>query len=95
MNYRHIYMLIVERAKSEEKLGLRKKGNGEYYERHHILPKSLFPLWAKKKSNLVLLTARENFFCHQLLTKIYSSKEMYSALWMLSITRKGEKILSL
>lgn len=95
MNYRHIYMLIIERAKSEEKLGLRKKGNGEYYERHHILPRSLFPLWVKRRSNAVLLTAREHFFCHQLLTKIYPSKEMYSALWMLSITRKGEKILSL
>ena len=83
MNYRHIYMLIIEHAKSEEKLGLRKKGNGNYYEKHHILPKSLFPLWSKKKSNLVLLTAREHFFCHQLLTKIYPSRAMSLALWYL------------
>lgn len=80
MNYRHIYMLIIERAKSEEKSGLRKRRNGEYYEAHHILPKSLFPLWAKKKSNLVLLTAREHFFCHQLLCKIYPCKEMQMAI---------------
>ena len=80
MNYRHVYMLIIEHAKSEEKLGLRKKGNGNYYERHHILPKSLFPLWSCKKSNLVLLTAREHYFCHQLLTKIFTSSEMSYAL---------------
>ena len=81
MNYKHVYMLIIEHAKSEQKLGLRKKENGEYYERHHILSKSLFPLWAKRKSNLVLLTAREHFFCHQLLTKLYPGKEMAYALY--------------
>ena len=80
MNYRHVYMLIIEHAKSEQLQGIRKRGNGEYYENHHILPKSLFPLWKNRKPNQVLLTAREHFFCHQLLTKIYPTKEMYSAL---------------
>ena len=84
MNYRHIYMLIIGRAESEEKLGLRKKGNGNYYEAHHILPKSLFPLWKKRSSNLVLLTAKEHYFCHELLVKIFPSKEMSCALWFLS-----------
>lgn len=88
MNYRHVYMLIIEHAKSEQKLGLRKKGNGEYYERHHILPKSLFPLWTKRKENLVLLTFREHFFCHQLLTKIYPSSAMYAALFYMSAHKK-------
>ena len=80
MNYRHIYMLIIERTKSEEKLGLRKRGNGNYYEAHHILPKSLFPLWKNRKSNIVLLTAREHFFVHELLTKIYPTPQMTYAL---------------
>lgn len=80
MNYRHVYMLIIEQAKSEENLGIRKRGNGEYYEAHHILPKSLFPLWISRKSNKVLLTAREHFFCHQLLTKIYPTSQMFRAL---------------
>lgn len=80
MNYRHIYMLIIEHAKSEEKLGLRKKGNGEYYESHHILPKSMFPLWAKEKRNLVLLTSREHLFVHKLLFKIYKNSQMACAL---------------
>ena len=80
MNYRRVYALIVLRAKQEEKSGLRKKGNGNYYEAHHILPRSLFPNWTKRKSNVVLLTAREHFFCHQLLTKIYPTPQMFLAL---------------
>lgn len=80
MNYKHVYCVIISHAKSEEKLGLRKKGNGTYYEAHHILPRSLFPLWENRKSNIVLLTAREHFFCHQLLTKIWPGRKMISAL---------------
>lgn len=81
MNYRQVYMRIISHAKSEQLQGLRKKGNGNYYEAHHILPRSLFPNWTKRKSNIVLLTAREHFFCHQLLTKIYPSNQMVYALW--------------
>lgn len=88
MNYRHVYMLIIEHAKSEMKLGIRPKDiaqkrrdfKNQYFEFHHILPRSLFPNWKKKKFNIVCLTAREHFFCHQLLTKIYPSKEMGFAL---------------
>lgn len=79
MNYRHVYMQIISAAKSEQLQGLRKRGNGNYYEAHHILPKSLFPLWKNRKSNIVLLTPREHFFCHQLLTKIYPCYQMYRA----------------
>ena len=77
MDYRKIYIKIIRNAKSQN----RRKGDGNYYEQHHILPKSLFPLWAKRNSNLVLLTAREHFFVHELLTKIYPSKEMKFALF--------------
>ena len=80
MNYRKVYMRIISHAKSEQLQGLRKKGNGNYYEAHHILPRSLFPNWIKRKSNIVLLTAREHFFCHQLLTKIFPSKQIAYAL---------------
>ena len=79
MNYHKLYMRIIFLAKQQK----RKKGQGIYYELHHILPKSLFPLWAKRKDNLVLLTAREHFFCHQLLTKIYPTRQMFLALWKL------------
>lgn len=82
MNYRSAYMRIILHAKSEESIGLRKKKNGNYYEAHHILPRSLFPNWTKRKSNIVLLTAREHFFCHQLLTKIYPGPSMTYALFV-------------
>lgn len=88
MNYRHVYCVIISHAKLEEKLGLRKKGNGTYYEAHHILPRSLFPLWENRKSNIVLLTAREHFFCHQLLSKIYPCREMILAIRFLALDCK-------
>lgn len=93
MNYRHIYMCIVMHAKSEMELGLRPKSyyyksknfSDQYFEFHHILPRSLYPYWIKRKSNIVSLTAREHFFCHQLLTKIYpNSFEMKSAVWRMA-----------
>lgn len=74
MNYRKIYMKIINYAKTQN----RKKGDGNYYECHHILPKSIYPLWKNRKSNLVLLTAREHFFVHLLLVKIFKNdKEKY------------------
>ena len=76
MNYRHIYCKIISYAKSQN----RTRNNGDYYECHHILPKSLFPLWKNRKSNKVFLTAREHFFVHQLLTKIYPGSEMTFAI---------------
>lgn len=100
MNYRHIYMCIVMHAKSEMKLGLRPKNkfksekskfSNQYFEFHHILPKSLFPKWAKRNSNLVALTAREHFFCHQLLTKIWSSKQMTYALFAMTLDKHGHR----
>lgn len=97
MNYRHIYMLVISRAKSEQKAGLRPlttyqkyKFPNQYFEFHHILPKSLFPNWAKRKTNLVALTLREHFLCHQLLAKIYpNSFELKQCLWLMYNTRDG------
>lgn len=73
MNYRNVYMKIIAKAKSEN----RRKNQGVYYEIHHILPKSLYPKWTKRKTNKVLLTAKEHYFCHKLLLKIFPhSSEM-------------------
>lgn len=81
-------MKIISNAKKKN----RKKHDGNYYESHHILPKSMFPLWTKRKNNMVLLTAREHLFCHMLLVKIYpQSHEMWSALWYMSSKSKKEK----
>lgn len=82
-------MAIISHALKEQSAGLRKRHTSIFYESHHILPKSLFPLWAKRKSNRVLLTLREHYFCHQLLTKIYPTRSMFAALWQMSI--RGSK----
>jgi len=51
-----------------------------YYEKHHILPTSLYPEERLTAENIVLLTAREHYICHCLLLKIYpESPEMYKA----------------
>ena len=93
MNYRHIYMIIITKAKEEMASGKRRKGNGEYYERHHILPKSLYPLWKERSSNLVLLTAREHYFCHKLLVKIFKCKEMANALFRMSTSKINNHLI--
>lgn len=51
----------------------RKKCNGEYFESHHIIPKSLGG--SNAKSNLVLLTAKEHYMCHLLLPKMCNSSD--------------------
>ena len=55
-----------------------------YTERHHILPKSLGG--DDGKENIVRLTARDHFFAHMLLAKIYGGP-MNIALWRMSQPR--------
>jgi Straboviridae homing endonuclease len=65
MNHLKYYEFIIKQAKSVN----RKKSQGIYYENHHIIPRCLGGLDVKE--NLVLLTAKEHFVCHKLLTYIY------------------------
>jgi hypothetical protein len=68
--YTHWYYDIVNRAKTRVLI------IGGYYEKHHIIPKSLGG--NNNSDNLVKLTAREHFICHWLLTKMVSgTKEKY------------------
>lgn len=62
MNYQKIYDAIIEKAKLRDEIEC-------YYEKHHIIPKSLGGL--DSIENLVKLTFKEHFVCHRLLTKIY------------------------
>jgi hypothetical protein len=60
MNYQKIYESIIQKAKFENRIKLRKNHpNYIYYENHHILPKCLGG--SDEKENLVLLTAREHY----------------------------------
>lgn len=47
--------------------GIRYKTKTKYYEKHHIIPRSLNG--SNEKKNLVLLTAKEHYLCHWLLVK--------------------------
>lgn len=62
--YSKWYYNLIEKAKTANRF----KGDGEYYEEHHIRPKSLGG--KDIVDNLVLLTAKEHFVAHLLLFKM-------------------------
>lgn len=63
-----LYNRIVDRAKT------RKKVDG-YTEKHHVIPISLGG--EDNIDNIVVLTGREHFICHRLLTKFTTGKELH------------------
>lgn len=69
--YTNWYFSIINHAITEHRM----KSTDTYYERHHIIPKSLGG--DNSKSNLVLLTAREHFLVHWLLTKMVEGTDRY------------------
>lgn len=62
--YTKYYRAIINRAAS-----ISRSKKSEYFEAHHIVPRSLGG--KNQKTNLVLLTGREHFLCHLLLTKMF------------------------
>lgn len=79
------YLQIVNEALSSDRRRYRKDDSRYvYYEQHHILPKSLYPYYAKDRANLVLLTAEEHFECHKLLVEIFPTPEMRLAYGFMS-----------
>jgi hypothetical protein len=86
MNYEKIYNQIIETAKKSE----RKKGNGVYYEIHHIIPKCMGG--ADEKDNLVHLTAKEHFICHRLLCEMYPGNiKLIHAFWRMCTIKNNRK----
>jgi len=86
------YLNIIENSILDN----RKKTKQNYYERHHILPKSLFPEYknlSENSWNCVLLTYKEHFLVHWLLTKMFENtnhkRKMFHALD--SMRRKFDK----
>jgi hypothetical protein len=63
-----------------------------YTENHHIIPHCLGG--AKRKHNLVILTAREHFVAHCLLTRCVPMKDeirMWQAVWMMQFDPSTKK----
>jgi hypothetical protein len=86
--YTRWYMSIINNAIFEN----RYKTKSSYYELHHIIPDFMFLFRSRKghkgfllgfsgdKANLVLLSAREHFVCHWLLTKMmFPGKTVYQS----------------
>jgi hypothetical protein len=89
MNHKKVYESIIKNAKSKN----RKKYNGVYYEEHHIFPKSLGS--TDDENNKVLLTAKEHFICHKLLTYIYkNNRKMTCAFHFMCFSKKYGNIVS-
>jgi len=57
--------------------------NNEILEKHHILPRSLGG--TNNPTNLVLLTPREHFIAHLLLTKLYTGKDRAKMIYAFSM----------
>ena len=86
MDYNKIYNNIIERAKQRK---IENPLNG-YKELHHVIPRSIGG--SNEQSNLVELTLKEHFLCHELLTYIYPNcKEVVYALWMMTTTTIASK----
>ena len=84
MDYLKIYNNIINKAILENRT---KKDN--YFEKHHIKPKCIGG--DNSKENLVLLTAREHFICHKLLTLIYpNSDKLHFAFWAMCNQTNGD-----
>lgn len=87
MNHQKIYENVINNAKSENRI----KHNGIYYENHHILPKCLNG--TDDKDNLVLLTAKEHYLCHKLLTYIYKgNRRVVWAFHKMTYSKNGDHI---
>lgn len=65
--YTRWYQKIIERAKNQK----RTRRDGNYYESHHIIPKSMGGV------EQVLLTAKEHYICHLLLCHMTTGQNKY------------------
>ena len=82
--YTRWYYSIIDRALNRVMDG--------YTEKHHIIPKSLGG--SDHKSNISILTAREHFICHLLLTKMVIGKQkakMANAVFMFTVSSKNQQ----
>lgn len=62
---------------------IKKHTLSEHYEKHHILPVSMFPKWKNRKTNLVKLSIEDHYRAHYLLYKIYNNYEMTAAFFFM------------
>lgn len=80
MDYIRVYEKIIDNAENQNRVKVK---DGQLFEKHHIIPKSVGG--SNDKGNLVLLTPKEHYICHRLLVEIYRktpfANKMYYAMW--------------
>lgn len=93
MDYSRIYNDLIEKRKKE----ILSKENCDYFEIHHIKPRSIYPDLVDDKENLVALTAKEHYFAHHLLKEIYKKQygdnsdeywRLFNAFWLMSHAKR-------
>jgi hypothetical protein len=85
--YSKCYFNIINNAKA------RSNDPSIYVEKHHIVPKSLGG--SNDMENLVILTAREHFICHLLLTKMVAGEnktKMIHAAWRMTVKGRSDQL---
>jgi hypothetical protein len=99
MDYKKIYDIFMRDRLDKKPERLLLKKDGEYFEGHHILPKSKGGSGnssrPKNNPNIVLLTAREHFLAHWILWRIYRDRSSSLAFHkMLSSNKNQNRITS-
>ena len=99
MDYKKIYDNFMQDRLEKKPNRIIQKKNGDYFEGHHILPKSKGGSGnssrPKNNPNIVLLTAREHFLAHWLLWRIHRDRSSALAFHkMLSSNKNQERITS-
>lgn len=65
----------------------------KYVEKHHILPRSLFPEFAKVKANIIKLSAADHFRAHMILAKAFGGP-MWVAANRLTQNQYGDRVIT-
>ena len=99
MNYQKIYDNLMSSRMYLKKSRHSSRKNGEYFEGHHIIPKSKGGIGCSTRGlnndNIVYLTAREHFLAHWLLWRIYRDRSSALAFHkMMSNNRNQNRINS-
>ena len=93
MDYLRIYNGLIEKRKRE----VLTEENCDYFEIHHIKPRSIYPDLVNDKENLIALTAKEHYFAHHLLKEIYKKQygdnsdeywRLFNAFWLMSHSKR-------
>jgi hypothetical protein len=94
MNHQKIYESIILKAKSENRVKLKKTNiNYVFYHDHHIMPKCMGG--GNEKENMQLLIVKEHYACHKLLTYIYlGNRSIAYAFHRMTFDKKGKHNIS-